>query len=80
MELHLVNYDQRSPALGEGQPALLPDHRVHQVEQGGAHQGSHVPAHGALGGGHQQHAAVVYRAAQVDGGAALAQDGPRPFR
>ncbi len=32
-----------------GRLALLPDHRVHQVEQGRPHQGGHVPAHRAPG-------------------------------
>ena len=61
------------------QPSLLPYHGVHEVEQRRAHQGGHVPAHRSLGGGHQQDAAVVDGAAQVDGGAALPQDGPCPL-
>ena len=77
--LHLVHDDQRAPALLQRQAPLLPDHGVHEVEQGRAHQGGHVPAHGPLGGGDQQDAAVQDGAAQVDGGAALAEDGPRPL-
>ena len=74
--LHLVDDHQRSPALWQGQALLLPDHRVHQVEQGGPHQGGHVPAHAPLGGGHQEDAALQDGLADVYGGAGLAQDGP----
>ena len=55
--LHLVHDDQRAPALLQRQAPLLPDHGVHEVEKGRAHQGGHVPAHGALGGGDQEDAA-----------------------
>ena len=49
--LHLVHDDQgAAPPLG-GQAALLPYHGVHQVEEGGAHQGGHVLARRALGRG-----------------------------
>ena len=78
--LHLVHHDQRSPSFRRRQAALLPDHRVHQVEQRRAHQGGHVPTHGALGGGHQQDAALADGLPQVDGGAGLAQDGPGLLR
>ena len=61
------------------QPSLLPYHGVHEVQEGSAHQGGHVAAHGPLGRGHQQDPSVVDGAAQVDGGAALAQDSPRPL-
>ena len=78
--LHLVHHHQRAPdVLGKGHAALLPDHRVHQVEQRRAHQGRHVSSHGPLGGGDQQHAALQDGLPQVDGGAGLAQDGPRPL-
>ena len=77
--LHLVDDDQRAATLPEGRASLFPDDRIDQVQEGRAHQGGHVPAHRPLGGGQEKHAAVVDGAAQVDGGAALAQDGPRPL-
>ena len=77
--LHLVHHHQRAAPLPEGHAALLPYHGVHEVEQRRAHQGGHVPAHRPLGRGHEKDPAVVDDPAQVDGGAALAQDGPRPL-
>ena len=71
---------QRAPPLTKRQPSLLPYHGVHQVEKGRAHQGGHVPADGPLGGGDEKHPAIVDRLSQVDGGAALSQDGPGPLR
>ena len=47
--LHLVHDDQRAPALVQRQPSLLPYHGVHEVQEGSAHQGGHVAAHGPLG-------------------------------
>ena len=77
--LHLVHHYQRAAPLLKRQASLLPYHGVHEVEQRRAHQGGHVAAHRPLGRGYEKHAAVVDRPAQVDGGAALAQDGPRPL-
>ena len=70
---------QRAPPPLEGLASLLADHGVHQVEEGCAHEGGYVAADGSLGGGDQQDAAVMERLAQVDGGAGLAEDGPRPL-
>ena len=57
--LHLVHHHQSAAPLLEGQASLLPYHGVHQVEEGRAHQGGHVPSRLALGGGDQQDAAVL---------------------
>ena len=75
--LHLVHH-QSAPPLAEGQAALLPYHGVHQVEEGRAHQGGHVPSRLALGGGDKEDAALPDGLSQVDGGSGLAQDGPGP--
>ena len=77
--LHLVHRHQRPAPLLQGQVALLPYHRIDEVEQGGAHQGGHVPADASLGGGDQQDATVEDGLPQVDGGAGLAQDGAGAF-
>ena len=65
--------------LGRQAP-LLPYHGVHEVEEGRAHQGGHVPSGLALGGGDEEDAALADDTPHVDGGAGLAQDGPRPLR
>ena len=78
--LHLVDHHKGASPLPERHASLLPYHGVHQVEQGSSHQGGHVPAHRSLGRGDEQDPALVDGATHVDGGAALAQDGPRPLR
>ena len=78
--LHLVHDDERPAALVQGQAFLLADDAVDEVQQRCAHQGGYVASGSPLGGGDQQDAAVEDGAAKVDGGAGLAQDGPRPFR
>ena len=77
--LHLVHHHQRPAPLVRGEPSLLPDHRVRQVQQRRPHQGRHVRPRRGLGGGDQQHAALGDHLPEVQGGAALSQDGPGFF-
>ena len=56
--LHLVNHHQCDASLVRRQPPLLPDHRVHQVEQRRPHEGRDLRSRRGLGGGHQQDAAT----------------------
>ena len=77
--LHLVDDDQRAAPLLRREASLLAYHGIHQVEQRRADEGGHVPSDDSLGGGDEQDAAVEDGAAHVDGGAGLADDGPRPL-
>ena len=72
--LHLVDHDQRAAALRLGQPLLLANRRIDQVEQRGPDQSGDVAADRALGGRDEQNAAFEDGPPEVDRGARLTQD------